>query len=270
MDNSFFKLDEDDSVDADNSFLNLSGTSRRGGSDFSFYDGDTSLFSGEESPSPLFMTPGPPASQTPAKRKKTEEKKTPAETSFSPIMTPGPPASQASAKRKKIEEKMTPSASETSFSPNSSAPGDESQLFPDAIQTPAKKINSSFSSSAPTPRIQVETMKEMEQQPLFTDITAPATPTTPPAPERKEMKEMKDGQDKKIPPNLKEMMEAKMKDMLDSLMDLESFQVQGGNQLLAKADSVEEEVSTYKEELANIKESYQNRINLAASFLNPK
>ena len=48
-----------------------------------------------------------------------------------------------------------------------------------------------------------------------------------------------------------------------------TFQVQGEDQLLAKADSVQEKVSTYKEELANIKETYQSRINLAASFLNP-
>ena len=260
MDNSFFKLDGDDSVadDADSSFLNLSGS--RAGSDFSFYEGDTSLFSGEQSPPPLFMTPGPPASQTPAKRKKTEEKKTPAETS-------GPPASQASAKRKKIEEKMTPT--ETSFSTISSAPGDESQLFGDAIQTPTK--NSSFSSSAPTPRIQVETMKEMEKEQLVTDIPAPATPTTPPGPEMKENKEkeMMDGQAKEVPPNLKLLLESKMKGMLDSLMALEAFQVQGGDQLLAKASSVQEEVSAYKEELANVKESYQKRINLAASFINP-
>ena len=80
---------------------------------------------------------------------------------------------------------------------------------------------------------------------------------------------MMDDQDKEIPPNLKEMMEAQMKGLLDSLMVLETFQVQGEDQLLAKADSVQEEVSTYKEELANIKETYQSRINLAASFLNP-
>ena len=47
------------------------------------------------------------------------------------------------AKRKKIEEKMT--LAETSSSPIYSAPGDKSQLFRDAIQTPTKNMISSFS-----------------------------------------------------------------------------------------------------------------------------
>ena len=220
MDNSFFKLDEDDSiaVDADTSFLNLSGTPSRAGSDFSFY-GDTSLFSGDQSPpSPLFKTPVTPA------------------------------------KRKKIEEKMNPA--ETSFSPSAIAPGDESQLFHTAIKTPAKKMNSSFSSSAPTPKTQVNPMKE-------TDIPAPATTPDP------KRKEMMDDQDKEIPSNLKETMEAQMKGLLDSLKVLEDYQVQGGDQLLAKADAMQEDVSAYKEELANVKEDYMGKINLASSFLNP-
>ena len=241
MDNSFFNMEGEDSISGDSDFLNLSGTSKRRGSDFSF-NGDTSLFSGDGDQSPpMFMTPGPPINQTPAKKKK-------------------------------IEEMMTPA--ETSFSSNSSAPGDESQLFRTAIQTPAKKMDSSFSSSAPTPKmagkaerkittvttptegtknpVPVEPMKEMEKQQLF------SAPATPPAPERKES-----------PSTMKEMMESHMKEMMFSLRNLESHQVKGGDQLLARAAAVQEEVLAYKEELDRVSEDYRNKFTLAATFLNP-
>ena len=67
MENSFFNMD--DSIDSENSFLNIPGTPGRAGSDFSYYgDNDTSLFSqGDQSPPPFPMTPGPAASQSPVR-----------------------------------------------------------------------------------------------------------------------------------------------------------------------------------------------------------
>ena len=319
MDNSFFNLD--DSTVSDASFLNLSGTSRRGGSNFSFYE-DSSLFSGDQTSSPLFKSPGSPASQTQAKRMKLDEKVP--DTLFpsisssshdldqSPLfMSPGSAASQTPAKKKK-EEKMA--LTETSFSSSSGAPGDQSPspLFmtpagPAVAQTPAKKMNTSFSSTAPTPKmrrrseitidtegsgdkksLQVETMKVAEKQ-KFTDVPAQVPPPAPerkeitpnidqkeaqpkePSPKMKEKMEMEvdQVQTKEVPLTIKQMMEAQMKEIIAAVEALESHQENGSAQLLTKTAAIQKLVSTYKEKLTNIKQDYLDRLNLALSILEP-
>ena len=64
MDKSFLNMGRilpmDESIDSEASFLNLSGSPRRRGTDFSFYE-DSSLFGGDQSPPPLFKTRLPPA-----------------------------------------------------------------------------------------------------------------------------------------------------------------------------------------------------------------
>ena len=180
-------------------------------------------------------------------------------------------------KKKKMEGFLTPAPGKDLFS------SDESALFYTPAG-PAAAKRSSFSSSAPTPQMRssaqagkaerkttseegsaqkkpVEVEPRKEQQ-LFSDIPAPASPA---APERKETKaEAKEGS-----PNLKEMMEAEMKKMMGSLLALQSHQVKGGAHLLAKTASLQEEVSAYKEKLANIKEDYRARANLALSCFSP-
>ena len=112
----------------------------------------------------------------------------------------------------------------------------------------------------------------MKEQQLFSDIPAPASPE---APERKEASpnmmqaEMKETEAEGGSSNLKEMMEAEMKKMLTSLVSLQSHQEKGGDHLLANAAALQEEVSAYKEKLANIKEDYRARANLALSCFAP-
>ena len=207
---------------------------------------------------------------------------------------PSPPSQlfgTPTKKKKKPEGCRTPgpaaATAEDLFNPIYSAPDDDSALFLTPRGPAAKKMKSSFSSSAPTPKMRfaalagkeerkaaatttttregsaqkkpVEVEPGKEQQ-LFSDIPAPASPA---APERKETK-AEEGS-----PNLKEMMEAEMKKMMGSLMALQSHQEEGGDHLLANAAALQEEVSAYKEKLAGIKEDYLDRVNLALTCLTP-
>ena len=205
---------------------------------------------------------------------------------------PSPPSQlfgTPTKKKKKPEGCRTPgpaaATAEDLFNPIYSAPDDDSALFLTPRGPAAKKMKSSFSSSAPTPKIRssalagkeerkaattttregsaqkkpVEVEPRKEQQ-LFSNIPAPASPA---APERKETK-AEEGSS-----NLKEMMEAEMKKMMTSLVSLQSHQEKGGEQLLANAAALQEEVSAYKEKLAGIKEDYLDRVNLALTCLTP-
>ena len=241
MEKSFFNMD--DSIDSENSFLNIPGTPGRAGSDFSYYgDNDTSLFSqGDQSPPPFPMTPGPSASQSSVKRKNPEEKMTPGEMMPpSPVfLTPGP------VKKKKLEEKRTPATA--SFS-----------------KAERKDVTTTTTTMDGTTKksVQVEPIKEKQQ--IF------SAPTTPPTPEKKEslttMKEKED-RPKEISPSLSMlgMMETQLKELKASLLALESHQVEGGNRLLARAADIKEEVTTYQDHLEDVKEHYRERISYAAS-----
>ena len=74
MDKSFLNMAMDESMDSEASFLNLSGSPRRRGANFSFYE-DSSLFSGDQSPPPLFKTPLPPAETSGYKKPMKETEK---------------------------------------------------------------------------------------------------------------------------------------------------------------------------------------------------
>ena len=238
---------------------------------------DDSVVSASEDPFNFNFSgdPSPPSQLfgTPTKKKKKPEG----------CRTPGPAAATATA--------------EDLFNPIYSAPDDDSALFLTPRGPAAKKMKSSFSSRAPTPKmrssalagkeerkaattttregsaqkkpVEVEPVKEQQ---LFSDIPAPASPE---APERKEaspnmMKaEMKETEAEGGSSNLKEMMEAEMKKMMTSLVSLQSHQEKGGEQLLANAAALQEEVSVYKEKLAGIKEDYLDRVNLALTCLTP-
>ena len=63
------------------------------------------------------------------------------------------------------------------------------------------------------------------------------------------------------------MMETQLKELKASLMALESHQVEGGNQLLARAADVKEEVIAYQDHLEDVKEQYRERITYAASCI---
>lgn len=289
MDSTFMNMD--DTVD---SFLDLPGTPRSTGSDVSFFE-DGNMFSGDSSPC-LFTSPGMAASQAPGKRKKPEEKMTPSHDDSQLFMSPGPVATPTPAKKKKKkqqhEEKMTPGAGETSFFSISSAP-DDLFLAPEsaATETPAKENNSSFSSTAPTPKMRSSaparpdkktiTIEERSGQEkpsevgprkkkqMVSNIPVAATPT---AAERKDdppnEKQMED-QVKEVPTNIKELIDSQMKKILDSMLSLQSLQVEGGEQLLAKVAAVREEVTAYEEKLTNLKEQYKDRANLALKYLYP-
>ena len=69
--------------------------------------------------------------------------------------------------------------------------------------------------------------------------------------------------------NFKEMMEAQRKKLQDSLEALQSLQEQGGDQLLAKAAAVQDEVASYKEKLAVKKEAIRAHVNHALLNLLP-
>ena len=60
-------------------------------------------------------------------------------------------------------------------------------------------------------------------------------------------------------PLMKEMLEAQMKEMMGTLLSLQSHQEEGGNLLLTKAAALQEEVSIYQEKLSNMKEDYKAR-----------
>ena len=83
-------------------------------------------------------------------------------------------------------------------------------------------------------------MKGTEKQELFTDIPIPG--------------EMMEVQAEDVSPNLKDGFEAEIKAMIGKVVALESQQKEGGDHLLAKAATLQEKVSTYKEKLANTKE----------------
>ena len=222
---------------------------------------DDSVVSASEDPFNFNFSgdPSPPSQLfgTPTKKKKKPEG----------CRTPGPAAATATA--------------EDLFNPIYSAPDDDSALFLTPRGPAAKKMKSSFSSSAPTPKMRfaalagkeerkaattttregsaqkkpVEVEPRKEEQ-LFSDIPAPASPA---APERKETK-AEEGS-----PNLKEMIEVEMKGLMGKVMALETHQEQGGANLLAKAAALQKEVSAYKEKLANTKEEYRDRVNRALS-----
>ena len=248
MDNSFLNMD--DSIDSDSSFLNLPASPTRAGSDFSFYGNNSSLFlsssdqSPPPSPMPLFMTPGPAASQSPAQRKTTLDE------AQSPVfLTPGPVK-----KKKKLEEKMTPR--ETPASAISS--------FSSSASTPKMRSPAASSSSKPERKTSIKPMEgtgmKSDQVESVKQMDLPARATPPPAPERKESP--LNMTEKETAPTLKEMMEAQTKEMMDTLLAHQSHQEQEGNKLLAKADAIQEEVSAYKEELGHATNRCQDRINL--------
>ena len=69
---------------------------------------------------------------------------------------PSPPSQlfgTPTKKKKKLEECRTPAAAEDLFNPIYSAPDDDSALFLTPRGPAAKKMKSSFSSSAPTPKM---------------------------------------------------------------------------------------------------------------------
>ena len=145
-------------------------------------------------------------------------------------MIPGP----WPPKRRKLEEKMTP-ADDRSYNSTSISliPGSTAK-----VRSPGRA-------------------RKARKQEHFSDLPAPATPLAV------QGKERMDVLVKEVPNNMKEMMEAQMKDFMASLVALESFQMKAGEQLLAKAAAVQEEVSLYKAKLAKIEEDYQDRVNQA-------
>ena len=262
MEKSFFNMD--DSIDSENSFLNIPGTPGRAGSDFSYYgDNDTSLFSqGDQSPPPFPMTPGPSASQSSVKRKNPEEKMTPGEMMPpSPVfLTPG-----QVKKKKKLEEKRTPETAlpvSSSFSSTATTPRMKAPAIANFSKAERKDVVTTTTKDGITKKpVQVEPVQENQQ--IF------AAPATPPTPEKKEslttMKE--EDRPKEISPSLSMlgMMETQLKELKASLLALESHQVEGGNRLLARAADIKEEVTTYQDHLEDVKEHYRERIAYAAS-----
>ena len=63
-------------------------------------------------------------------------------------------------------------------------------------------------------------------------------------------------------PLMKEMLEAQMKEMMGTLLSLQSHQEEGGDLLLTKAAALQEKLS-------NMKEEYKDRVQLALSYLSP-
>ena len=259
MENSFFNMD--DSIDSENSFLNIPGTPGRAGSDFSYYgDNDTSLFSqGDQSPPPFPMTPGPSASQSSVKRKNPEEKMTPGEMmSPSPVfLTPG-----QVKKKKKLEEKRTPETAlpvSSSFSSTATTPRMKAPAIANFSKAERKDVVTTTTKDGITKKpAQVEPVKEKRQ--IF------ATPATPPSPEKESLTTMREMESS---PSLSMlgMMETQLKELKASLMALESHQVEGGNQLLARAADVKEEVTAYQDHLEDVKEQYRERLAFAASYI---
>ena len=274
--------DVDFSEDSFN-FMDLPGTpSRDREDDFNFFQDGTMLPSQSVN---MFMTPGTNVSQTPGKRKQVE-KMTPSNEEARLFKS-----SEPVEKKKKHSEVRTPAA-RAPESPLFAVPG------PADIKTPLplNKFSSSFSTEAPTPMMRsstpaitnksekkISTTKEgsgsgkpgevevrMEQQ-LFTEFPPAATP---PAAKRKEeasIKQMNVQAQEVAPPslNFKEKMEAQRKKLQDSLESLQSLQEQGGDQLLAKAAAVQDEVASYKEKLAVKKETIRAHVNHALLNLLP-
>ena len=149
-------------------------------------------------------------------------------------MIPGP----WPPKRRKLEEKMTPA--------------DDRSLYSTSTSTSTSLIPGSTAKVKSPGRA-----RKARKQEHFSDLPAPATPLAV------QSKERMDVLVKEVPNNMKEMMEAQMKDFMASLVALESFQMKAGEQLLAKAAAVQEEVSLYKAKLAKIEEDYQDRVNQA-------
>ena len=147
-------------------------------------------------------------------------------------MIPGP----WPPKRRKLEEKMTP-ADDRSF--NSLIPGSTAK-----VRSPSRA-------------------RKARKQEHFSDLPAPATPLAV------QGKERMDVLVKEVPNNMKEMMEAKSKEMMESLQALETHQVQGEEKLLASAAAIQKEVSAYMGVLTNLRESYMDRINFVSNCFDP-
>ena len=225
------------------------GTPSRGGDD-DFFE-DSSIFS--QSPH-IFMTPGTGVSQPPGKRKMT-----PSTEEALLFKSPEP-----GEKKKKVE------------SPLFDVPG------PAAYTTPLGK----FSTTAPTPMMRSSTPAGFSKSERKISTTKEGSGhgkpveagrdqqqiTPPPAERRKEVpNKLMEVQAQEVPPplNLKELMESEMKKLRDCLVSLQSQQEQGGNQLLAQASAVQDEVSAYKEELSHKMEAMREHVNLALLNLLP-
>ena len=231
MEKSFFNTD-----DYEDSFLNVPIPV---GSDISFLE-DSSMFNGSgdgEQSQDLYMTPRTDASQAPDKRKKPEEKITPSSDESQMFMSPSPWVSQTPAKKMKKqaqeEEKTT--------------------------------------STTPTPVMKSPDPADLSEQKISTIEEGSAT-TSPPAAQRKDdqvNKKKTEAEAKEVPPKLMEIMEKEMKNLKESLMALQAHQSEGGDQLLAQAAAIQEEVSTYEQHLTHIKERYKERVNLALSCITP-
>ena len=226
-------------------------TPSRGGDD-DFFE-DRSIFS--QSPN-LFMTPGTGVSQPPGKREMT-----PSTEEALLFKSPEP-----GEKKKKVE------------SPLFDVPG------PAAYTTPLGK----FSTTAPTPMMRsstpagfskserkISTTKEGSGHGKPVEVEAGRDQqqiTPPPAERRKEApNKLMEVQAQEVPPplNLKELMESEMMKLRDCLVSLQSQQEQGGNQLLAQASAVQDEVSAYMEELSHKMEAMREHVNVALLNLLP-
>ena len=208
------------------------GTPSCGGDDDFFEDG--SIFS--QSPN-LFMTPGTGVSQPPGKRKMT-------------------PSTEESLLFKSPEPGETTPLGK--FSTTAPTPMMRSST-PAGFSKSERKISTTKEGSGHGKPVEVEAGRDQQQI------------TPPPAKRREEVPKKVEVQAQKVPPtlNLKELMESEMKKLRDCLVSLQSQQEQGGNQLLAQATAVQDEVSAYKEELSHKMEAMREHVNLALLNLLP-